>query len=229
MIQLQQLGKYYQMGDTTIRALDGLSLSIEQGEMVAIMGPSGSGKSTLMNILGCLITPDEGSYRLNGHEVASLDDDQLAATRSRDIGFVFQSFNLQARRSALDNVMMPLRFTDTPPDEGRERARQLLDRIGLGDRLDHSPGQLSGGQRQRVAIARSLINQPSLLLADEPTGNLDSRTTDEIMQLFCELHTNGQTIVLVTHEEEIAGYAQRVIHLRDGQVHDIEVKNNAAA
>jgi putative ABC transport system ATP-binding protein len=218
IISTRGLVKHYRMGDTVIRALDDVSLAVADNEWVAIMGPSGSGKSTLMNILGCLVTPDEGSYQLNGVEIGRMDDDALALTRSREIGFVFQSFNLQHRRTALQNVMTPLRFTGTPKAERAERATRLLVRLGMADRMGHRPNEMSGGQRQRVAIARALVNQPSILLADEPTGNLDSRTSAEIMALFGELHDQGQTIVLVTHENEVAAHANRIVRLRDGRI-----------
>ncbi|TQV89167.1 ABC transporter ATP-binding protein [Aliikangiella coralliicola] len=218
MIRVRGISKTYQMGNTLVKALDGVDLHIPQNEFVAIMGPSGSGKSTLMNILGCLDQPDNGSYQLAGEEVASIDDDQLASLRNRSIGFVFQTFNLQARRTALENVMLPLRFSNCPKVEARERATQILSKVGLAERAHHRPSELSGGQRQRVAIARALINQPEIILADEPTGNLDSKTTEEIMNLFHHLHQQGQTIVVVTHEDEIAQHAQRVVTLRDGKI-----------
>jgi putative ABC transport system ATP-binding protein len=221
MIETSKLCRRFHVGDTWVHALDNVDLSIAKGEFVAVMGPSGSGKSTLMNILGCLDTPDDGSYRLLGDEVASLDDAALSRTRNRHIGFVFQSFHLLPRLSALDNVLLPLRYSDGDPGAARERATALLERLGLADRMGHRPNQLSGGQRQRVAIARSLVNQPPLLLADEPTGNLDSKTSVEIMELFTELNEGGQTILMVTHEDEIAEYAKRLIRMRDGRVeHD---------
>jgi len=210
------------MGETEVKALDHVDLEIANNDYVAIMGPSGSGKSTLMNIIGCLTAADSGSYRLDGNEVASLNDDQLAAIRNQHVGFVFQSFNLQARRTALENVMLPLRFSDVSREEARVRAAALLKRVGLGNRMGHSPAELSGGQRQRVAIARALINEPSLVLADEPTGNLDSKTSCEIMKLFDELHGNGQTIIVVTHEQDIADQAERIVLLRDGKVSEIK-------
>ncbi len=217
MITTRKLCRTFQVGDTQVHALDHVDLRVEPQEFVAVMGPSGSGKSTLMNILGCLDTPDAGSYRLLSDEVASLSDDQLSRVRNEKIGFVFQSFHLLPRLSALDNVLLPLRYgpqKNIRPDRGRA----LLERLGLANRMDHRPNQLSGGQRQRVAIARSLINQPPLLLADEPTGNLDSRTSEEIMALFEELNRDGQTIVMVTHEDEIAAHASRVIAMRDGKI-----------
>jgi putative ABC transport system ATP-binding protein len=210
------------VGDSTVHALDHVDLRIEEGDFVAVMGPSGSGKSTLMNILGCLDTPDGGHYRLLGQEVAQLDDERLSAIRNRSIGFVFQSFHLLPRMTALENVLLPLRYSDADLAQGRRRALDLLERLNLADRMDHRPNQLSGGQRQRVAIARSLINEPPLILADEPTGNLDSRTSAEIMDLFGELNRRGQTLLMVTHEEEIAAHARRLIRMRDGRIeHDV--------
>lgn len=225
MIRIRGISKSFQMGSSVVKALDGVDLDIAQNEFVAIMGPSGSGKSTLMNILGCLDLPDNGSYQLAGEEVAQMQDDQLAKVRNQSIGFVFQTFNLQARRSALENAMLPLRFADCEKSEAKQRAAVMLDKVGLGQRAHHRPSELSGGQRQRVAIARALINQPEIILADEPTGNLDSKTTEEIMELFHELHSQGQTLVVVTHEDEIARHAQRVITLKDGQI--IEDRTNA--
>ncbi|MGI2261257.1 ABC transporter ATP-binding protein [Shewanella sp. GXUN23E] len=228
MITVNGLTKSYCMGETEVRALKGVSFDIQANEFVAIMGPSGSGKSTLMNIIGCLDRPSSGSYCLNGHEVALLDDDALSAARNRDIGFVFQSFHLLPRLSALENVLLPLRFA-RPPAGDEAHARALLERVGLGTRMEHRPNQLSGGQRQRVAIARALVNRPAILLADEPTGALDSKTSVEIMALFSELHRAGQTIILVTHEEEVAAYARRIIRMRDGEVVKIELRGNNAA
>lgn len=228
MIKVNGLEKEYQMGDASVFALRGVDFTISQNEFVAIMGPSGSGKSTLMNIIGCLDKPSAGSYQLNGQEVASLDDDALSAVRNKDIGFVFQSFHLLPRMSALQNVLLPLRFA-TPPSDDSHYAKELLNRVGLGPRQDHRPNQLSGGQRQRVAIARALVNSPAILLADEPTGALDSKTSVEIMELFTELHQAGQTIILVTHEEEVAAYAQRVIRMRDGHIIEIEERGVHAA
>ncbi|MCL1077199.1 ABC transporter ATP-binding protein [Parashewanella spongiae] len=225
MIRVKALRKTYQMGDELVHALSGVDLSIEENEFVAIMGPSGSGKSTLMNIIGCLDKPTSGSYQLNEQEVADLDDDQLSTVRNQAIGFVFQSFHLLPRLSALDNVMLPLRF-GRPATGDRKFAESLLERVSLGSRQDHRPNQLSGGQRQRVAIARALVNKPSILLADEPTGALDSKTSVEIMNLFTELHQAGQTIILVTHEEEVAAYAQRVIRMKDGQVAKIDIRGH---
>ncbi len=221
MIQTEDLCRRFHVGDSWVHALDHVDLTINEGDFVAVMGPSGSGKSTLMNILGCLDTPDDGSYRLLDLEVASLDDEALSRTRNQHIGFVFQSFHLLPRLSALDNVLLPLRFSMSDDSAARQRGEELLRRLGLSDRMDHRPNQLSGGQRQRVAIARSLINQPPLLLADEPTGNLDSKTSLEIMELFTELNADGQTILMVTHEEEIAAFAKRTIRMRDGKIeHD---------
>ena len=228
MIRVNGLTKEYQMGESSVFALRGVDFTIKQNEFVAIMGPSGSGKSTLMNIIGCLDKPSSGSYQLNGQEVASLDDDALSAVRNKDIGFVFQSFHLLPRMSALQNVLLPLRFA-IPPNNDTSYANELLMRVGLGTRQDHRPNQLSGGQRQRVAIARALVNKPAILLADEPTGALDSKTSVEIMELFTELHKAGQTIILVTHEEEVAAYAQRVIRMRDGHIVEIEERGVYAA
>jgi putative ABC transport system ATP-binding protein len=218
LIEIRDLAKIYHMGDVEVRALDGVSVSVERGEFLAIMGPSGSGKSTLMNLIGCLDTPTSGHYLLNGHEVGTLDDDELARIRNREIGFVFQTFNLLSRTSALENVEVPLIYAGVPRHERHRRAKDMLELCGLGDRMTHQPNELSGGQRQRVAVARALVNNPSILLADEPTGNLDSKTGLEIMALFEELNAKGNTIVLVTHEEDIAAYAKRTIRLRDGKV-----------
>ncbi len=221
MITTTKLCRRFRVGDTTVHALDNVDLEIGEGDFVAVMGPSGSGKSTLMNILGFLDSPDDGKYRFFGEEVAMLDDERLSRIRNEKIGFVFQSFHLLPRLTALDNVLLPLRYTDIDVADSRRRGLKLLDRLGLSDRVDHRPNQLSGGQRQRVAIARSLINAPRLLLADEPTGNLDSRTSVEIMELFAELNGDGQTILMVTHEEEIAAHAKRLIRMRDGKIeHD---------
>lgn len=218
MIETTALCRQFHVGDTWVHALDHVDLKIGEGDFVAVMGPSGSGKSTLMNILGCLDTPDSGHYQLLDLEVAALSDDDLSRIRNQKIGFVFQSFHLLPRMTARENVILPLRYSETDLDEAWGRADDLLDRLGLSDRLDHRPNQLSGGQRQRVAIARSLINSPPLLLADEPTGNLDSRTSVEIMELFGELNRQGQTILMVTHEEEIAAHASRLIRMRDGKI-----------
>ena len=218
MIQTERLCRRFHVGDTWVHALDQVDLHIEEGDFVAVMGPSGSGKSTLMNILGCLDTPDDGQYRLLEQKVETLDDAELSRIRNAHIGFVFQSFHLLPRLTALENVMLPLRYSAVGVNEAHRRAESLLTRLGLDDRLDHKPNQLSGGQRQRVAIARSLVNRPPLLLADEPTGNLDSKTSDEIMGLFTELNRDGQTILMVTHEDEIAAYARRLIRMRDGKI-----------
>jgi putative ABC transport system ATP-binding protein len=218
LIELRDLTKSYSMGSETIEALAGVTLDVERNEYAAIMGPSGSGKSTLMNIIGCLDTPTSGEYVLNGERVAGLEDDELARIRNREIGFVFQTFNLLARATALHNVELPLVYGGVQAAERRERAAQALRAVGLLDRASHTPSELSGGQRQRVAIARALINEPSILLADEPTGNLDTKTGEEIMILFDELHARGQTILLVTHEADIAQHARRRIALRDGRV-----------
>jgi putative ABC transport system ATP-binding protein len=218
LIETRDLWKTYVMGEEEIHALRGVSIAIERGEYVAIMGPSGSGKSTLMNLIGCLDTPSKGSYLLNDKEVASMNDDELARIRNEEIGFVFQTFNLLPRATALHNVELPLIYAGITGKTRQERARQALARVELSDRSAHRPNELSGGQRQRVAIARALVNNPSILLADEPTGNLDSKTGNEIMGVFDKLHAGGNTIVLVTHEADIAAYAHRVIHIRDGQV-----------
>jgi len=221
MISTSGLSREFRVGDSLVHALDHVDLQIDGGDFVAVMGPSGSGKSTLMNILGCLDTPNGGQYWLLEQPVAELDDDALSRVRNRKIGFVFQSFHLLPRMTALENVLLPLRYSDVDAVSARRRGEDLLRRLGLGDRMDHRPNQLSGGQRQRVAIARSLINEPPLLLADEPTGNLDSRTSEEIMELFGEINQQGQTILMVTHEEEIANHAKRLIRMRDGRIeHD---------
>ncbi|HCE04440.1 MAG TPA: macrolide ABC transporter ATP-binding protein [Acidobacteria bacterium] len=218
LIETRDLWKTYTMGSEEIHALQGVSMEIERGEYVAIMGPSGSGKSTFMNLVGCLDTPSKGSYLLNGHEVRTMDDDELARIRNEEIGFVFQTFNLLPRATALHNVELPLVYAGVSGSVRRDRALEALERVELGDRVTHQPNQLSGGQRQRVAVARALVNNPSILLADEPTGNLDSKTGLEIMALFERLHGTGNTIVLITHEPDVAKYAHRVIHLRDGLV-----------
>jgi len=218
LIEIRGVRKTYQMGEVEVHALNGVDLDVERGEYLAVMGASGSGKSTLMNLLGCLDTPSEGSYRLNGVAVEDLEDAELAAIRNREIGFVFQTFNLLPRTSALGNVELPLVYAGMPRRERRRRALETLDRVGLADRVDHQPNELSGGQRQRVAIARALVNQPSILLADEPTGNLDTATSEEIMALFDALHAAGNTVVLVTHEREIAAHTERQVLLRDGRV-----------
>jgi putative ABC transport system ATP-binding protein len=227
LITTNDLWKTYVMGSEEIHALRGVSINIDSGEYVAIMGPSGSGKSTLMNLIGCLDTPTKGSYLLNGKEVASMNDDELARIRNEEIGFVFQTFNLLPRATALHNVELPLVYAGISARDRQERARQALEKVELTSRASHRPNELSGGQRQRVAIARALVNNPSILLADEPTGNLDSKTGVEIMAVFERLHAGGNTIVLVTHEADIAAQAHRVIHIRDGQV-EKDVKGAAA-
>lgn len=218
LIEVRELAKIYQVGTQEVKALQTVDLDIEKNEFVALMGPSGSGKSTLMNILGCLDTPTRGIYRLNGSDVSKMEDDDLAEVRNREIGFIFQTFNLLPRYSALENVALPLIYKGTPKKERTERALEVLNQVGLGDRTDHKPNELSGGQRQRVAVARALVNSPSIILADEPTGNLDSKTSYEIMALLDEIHRAGNTIILVTHEEDIAMHAQRVVRLRDGLI-----------
>jgi putative ABC transport system ATP-binding protein len=219
VIVVEDLWRTYDMGsEQQVQALRGISVSIKHNEYVAIMGPSGSGKSTLMNLIGCLDTPSKGRYWLNGQLVSELDDDELARIRNKEIGFVFQTFNLLARATSLHNVELPLIYNGTPSAERIARAKQALTDVGLESRMNHKPNELSGGQRQRVAIARALVNRPSIILADEPTGNLDSKTGNEIMALFDQLHAHGNTIVLVTHEADIAEYAHRVVHLRDGQI-----------
>ena len=218
VIRTEELWKTYEMGTEQLHALRGVNIEIRKGEYVAIMGPSGSGKSTLMNLIGCLDTPTRGNYWLAGRLVSQLDDDELAAIRNREIGFVFQTFNLLARATALHNVELPMIYNGTPAHERVERAKKTLAQVDLADRMMHKPNELSGGQRQRVAIARALVNNPSIVLADEPTGNLDSATGAEIMALFARLHEAGNTIILVTHEHDIAAHAHRVIHIRDGKI-----------
>jgi putative ABC transport system ATP-binding protein len=223
LIRTEELWKTYEMGSTQVHALHGVSFSIRRNEYVAIMGPSGSGKSTLMNLIGCLDTPTKGQYWLNGRLVSEMDDDELAHIRNKEIGFVFQTFNLLARATALHNVELPLIYSGVPSKERTERAKKSLEMVELSDRMHHKPNELSGGQRQRVAIARALVNHPSIILADEPTGNLDSQTGIEIMKLFDKLHMEGNTIILVTHERDIAVYAHRVISIRDGKIAADEV------
>lgn len=218
VIELRDIGKSYFIGDEEIAVLSDIELRIEKKEFVSIMGPSGAGKSTLMNILGCLDRPTRGSYRLDGDEVATLDDNQLAYTRNKKIGFIFQSFNLLPRLSALDNVILPMIYGSVFKKERKERAEKILQSVGLGDRMNHMPMEMSGGQRQRVAIARALVNNPSIIMADEPTGNLDSQSTKEVMEIFKELYNMGKTIILVTHEDDVAAYAKRHIILSDGRV-----------
>lgn len=229
MITVENLHKKYLMGDFMVHALRGVSVQIDDGEFVAIMGPSGSGKSTFMNIIGCLDKPTEGSYTLGGEQVALMDEDELADVRNRKIGFVFQTFNLIPRRPAIRQVMLPMMYNPNAVDV-EEKARAALMRVGLGERIDHKPNELSGGQQQRVAIARALVNDPQLILGDEPTGNLDTRTSEEIMVLFQELHNEGKTVILVTHEEDIGQHAERVIRFRDGHiVSDQKVTNRLNA
>ncbi len=218
MLKLTGLRKFYRMGETAVRALDGIDLHISRNEFVAVMGPSGSGKSTLMNILGCLDRPTEGSYLLDGREVSRLNDDELSFTRNKHLGFVFQNFNLLPRYTALKNTYLPLKYSQVRESDGLEKAARMLELTGLSGRMDHRPAQLSGGECQRVAIARALVNDPDIILADEPTGNLDSMTAHEIMALIRELHGRGQTIVMVTHENDIAAYAGRIITLKDGRI-----------
>ena len=231
LIRLERVSRRYQMGAETVHALREVSLEIARGEYVAIMGPSGSGKSTLMNLLGCLDTPTGGRYILNGTDVSEMDDNELAEVRNREIGFVFQTFNLLPRADAFRNVMLPLIYAGMSAEERKERAKELLAQVGLSDRMHHKPNELSGGQRQRVAVARALVNQPSILLADEPTGNLDSKTGIEIMALFDELSRRGHTIIVVTHEESVARHARRMVRILDGLIasDEVLVKDTALA
>lgn len=218
IIQAKNLTKHYTVGSTIVRALDGLDIDIDKGSYIALMGPSGSGKSTLMNILGCLDTPSSGAYFLNDKDVSEVDDDLLAGIRNKEIGFIFQTFNLLPRYTALENVALPMIYAGIPKKERLARATEVLEKVGLGDRVTHKPNELSGGQRQRVAVARALVMNPSIIFADEPTGNLDSKTSEGIMQLFDEIHQDGNTLIVVTHEEEVAARAQKIIRLRDGKL-----------
>ena len=218
VIKIRNITRDFPLGNEVVKVLKGINLDIERGEYVALMGPSGSGKSTLMNLLGCLDTPTSGSYELNGKDVSNMTDDELAEIRNKEIGFVFQTFNLLPRTTALENVALPMIYAGASKKDRTERAKEVLTNVGLADRMDHKPNQLSGGQRQRVAVGRALVNNPSIILADEPTGNLDSKTSLEIMKLFNQIHQAGNTVILVTHEEEIAENAHRIIRLRDGMV-----------
>jgi putative ABC transport system ATP-binding protein len=226
VIDIEGVTKLYRMGAEIVHALRGVALQVHRNEYMAIMGPSGSGKSTLMNMLGCLDTPTSGHYHFNGKDVSSMSDDELASIRNREIGFVFQTFNLLPRSTSLHNVELPLIYAGLPPAARRERAREALENVGLGDRMLHKPNELSGGQRQRVAVARALVNHPSIILADEPTGNLDSKTGEEIMQLFDQLYEQGNTIIVVTHEEDIARHARRAIRLHDGLIESDRMTGN---
>ena len=225
VIELRNIIRDFKLGPQTVHVLKGIDLDIKKGEYVALMGPSGSGKSTLMNLLGCLDTPTSGSYNLAGRDVSQMNDNELAEVRNKEIGFVFQTFNLIPRQTALQNVALPLVYAGETKEARIARAKNILDEVGLKDRMDHRPNQLSGGQRQRVAIGRALVNSPSIILADEPTGNLDSTTSLEIMKLFDEIHKNGNTLIVVTHEEEIARYAHRIIRLRDGMIESDQVQS----
>lgn len=227
LIKIENIKRDFVLGNEIVYVLKGIDLVINKGEYVALMGPSGSGKSTLMNLLGCLDTPTSGNYILNGKKVSDMHDDELAEIRNKEIGFVFQTFNLLPRTTALDNVALPMIYAGFAKSERNRRATEVLTQVNLSDRMDHQPNQLSGGQRQRVAIARALVNKPSIILADEPTGNLDSKTSVEIMNLFGEIHKNGNTVILVTHEEEIAEYAHRIIRLRDGIIESDTKKNHS--
>ena len=225
LIKISDIKRDFVLGNEIVYVLKGIDLEINKGEYVALMGPSGSGKSTLMNLLGCLDTPTSGTYILNGKDVSKMKDDELAEIRNKEIGFVFQTFNLLPRTTALDNVALPMIYAGHSKSERNARATEVLQQVNLADRMDHQPNQLSGGQRQRVAVARALVNKPSIILADEPTGNLDSKTSVEIMNLFNEIHANGNTVILVTHEEEIAAYAHRIIRLRDGVIESDTLKS----
>ena len=218
MIETNNLTKEYQVGSQKVKALKGINLNVDKGEFISIMGPSGSGKTTLMNIIGCLDSPSNGTYTLNNKSVSDLSENELAKIRNKEIGFVFQSFHLLARNSALENVMLPLKYAGSDKKTALAKSKESLDRVGLSDRYDHSPAELSGGQQQRVAIARALVNQPSILFADEPTGNLDSKTGDDVMNIFSELNSNGQTIILITHEDSIAKQSNRIITIMDGLI-----------
>ena len=218
IIETKNLRRTFKVGSETVEALKGVKLSVEKGEFVSIMGPSGSGKTTLMNIIGCLDTPTQGTYYLNNQLVNELDDDELASIRNKEIGFVFQSFHLLAKNSALNNVMLPMKYAGVKEGEAEKRAKDVLDKVGLSDRISHAPSELSGGQQQRVAIARALVNNPSIIFADEPTGNLDSQTGDDVMNLFKELNNQGQTIILITHEKDIARQSKRIINIKDGLI-----------
>lgn len=229
LINIKEIKRDFKLGSEVLHVLKGINLNIEKGEYVALMGPSGSGKSTLMNLLGCLDTPTSGTYILNGKDVSKLTDNELAEIRNKEIGFVFQTFNLMPRTTALDNVALPMVYAGISSNERKQRATEVLKDVGLADRMDHKPNQLSGGQRQRVAVGRALVNKPSIILADEPTGNLDSKTSIEIMNLFDEIHAKGNTVILVTHEEDIAKHCHRIIRLRDGMIESDERRSPVKA